>query len=198
MGSQTSWFAGCSPFPLRPAFIDLPRHRAHASLAFASVGLVRRFASGRCAFPACALTGFGSSGLGWGRALTSGLSGGKSGFGNLAGSAHAPSCLGFWYFAAQQFIQAEPASPVGLIQALGTGESELGTLLTYLGLAVFVIGAIGTLIAAFKTSILWGLGCLLVAPVSLIFLILHWDVAKNPFFLQLAGVALMFIGGSVA
>lgn len=82
--------------------------------------------------------------------------------------------------------------------SLGTGESELGTLLTYLGLAVFVIGGIGTLIAAFKTSILWGLGCLLLAPVSLIFLILHWDVAKNPFFLQLAGVALMLIGGSVA
>ena len=74
----------------------------------------------------------------------------------------------------------------------------MGTLLTYLGLAVFVIGGIGTLIAAFKTSILWGLGCLLLAPVSLIFLILHWDVAKNPFFLQLAGVALMLIGGSVA
>lgn len=74
----------------------------------------------------------------------------------------------------------------------------MDTLLTYLGLAVFVIGGIGTLIAAFKTSILWGLGCLLVAPVSLIFLILHWDVAKNPFFLQLAGIAIMFVGGSVA
>ena len=74
----------------------------------------------------------------------------------------------------------------------------MGTLLTYFGLAVFVIGGIGTLIAAFKTSILWGLGCLLVAPVSLIFLILHWDMAKNPFFLQLAGFALIFIGNSVA
>jgi len=68
--------------------------------------------------------------------------------------------------------------------------------LTYLGLAIFVIGGIGTLIAAFKTSILWGLGCLLLAPISLIFLIVHWDVAKNPFFLQLAGIALLFVGSS--
>lgn len=66
--------------------------------------------------------------------------------------------------------------------------------LMYLGLAVFVIGGIGTLIAAFKTSVLWGLGCLLIAPVSLIFLFLHWNVAKNPFFLQLAGFAIMLLG----
>ena len=68
--------------------------------------------------------------------------------------------------------------------------------LFYLGIIVFIIGGIGTLIAAFKTSILWGLGCLLIAPVSLIFLVLHWDVAKNPFFLQLAGFALIFLGSS--
>ncbi len=30
--------------------------------------------------------------------------------------------------------------------------------LVYLGLVVFIIGGIGTLIAAFMTSILWGLG----------------------------------------
>ncbi len=66
----------------------------------------------------------------------------------------------------------------------------------YLGIALLVLGGIGTLIAAFKTSILWGLGCFLIAPVSLIFLILHWDVAKNPFFLQLIGLALVFVGSS--
>ena len=68
--------------------------------------------------------------------------------------------------------------------------------LAYIGIAIFIIGGIGTLIASFKTSILWGLGCLFIAPVSLIFLILHWDVAKNPFFLQLIGIALIFIGSS--
>ena len=68
--------------------------------------------------------------------------------------------------------------------------------LVYIGIAIFLIGGIGTLIASFKTSILWGLGCLFIAPVSLIFLILHWDVAKNPFFLQLIGIALAYIGSS--
>lgn len=67
-------------------------------------------------------------------------------------------------------------------------------ILFYLGLFVFIIGGIGTLIAAFKTSIWWGLGCLLVAPVSLLFLVMNWGVAKNPFFLQLFGVGIMLSG----
>ncbi len=67
-------------------------------------------------------------------------------------------------------------------------------LLVIIGIFVLVIGSIGFLIAAFKTSILWGLGCLLLSPVSLIFLILHWPVAKNPFLLQLIGVVICIIG----
>ncbi|WFP96419.1 hypothetical protein P3S51_10950 [Acinetobacter sp. ANC 7201] len=46
-------------------------------------------------------------------------------------------------------------------------------LLMYLGFAIIIIGAIGFLIAAFKTSILWGLGCFLFYPISIVFLILH-------------------------
>lgn len=69
--------------------------------------------------------------------------------------------------------------------------------LLYVGLGIFIIGGVGTLIAAFKTSILWGIGCLLIAPISLLFLIMHWDNAKNPFFLQLIGFGIMFFGSSV-
>lgn len=69
--------------------------------------------------------------------------------------------------------------------------------LIFLGIAVFFIGGIGTLIAAFKTSVLWGIGCLLFAPISLIFLILHWNVAKNPFFLQIVGIVIMFVGAEL-
>ena len=68
--------------------------------------------------------------------------------------------------------------------------------LAYIGLFVIFIGCIGTLIAAFKTSILWGIGCLLFAPVSLLFLIMHWQNAKNPFFLQLIGLGIVFLGAS--
>ena len=66
----------------------------------------------------------------------------------------------------------------------------------YIGIGLIIFGGIGTLIAAFKTSLLWGLGCLIIAPVSLLFLFMHWDVAKNPFFLQVPGLALAFIGAS--
>ncbi len=68
--------------------------------------------------------------------------------------------------------------------------------LIYLGFILIFIGGIGTLIAAFRTGILWGLGCLFIAPVSLIFLAVHWDVAKNPFFLQLIGLFIIFAGSS--
>ena len=69
-------------------------------------------------------------------------------------------------------------------------------LLAFIGIGMVFIGGIGLLIAAFRESILWGLGCLFLSPVSLIFLILHWRDAKNPFFLQLAGLAVLFFGTS--
>ncbi|WP_353144400.1 hypothetical protein [Acinetobacter pragensis] len=64
----------------------------------------------------------------------------------------------------------------------------------YVGFAVILIGAIGFLIAAFKNSILWGLGCLLFSPISIVFLVLYWQDAKNPFFLQLIGILIVFLG----
>ncbi|BBO79092.1 hypothetical protein DSCW_65090 [Desulfosarcina widdelii] len=60
-----------------------------------------------------------------------------------------------------------------------------------IGLGVFIIGGIGFLIAAFKTSILWGLGCLFLAPIQIIYLFVHWDSVKKPFLLQLAGGVVM-------
>lgn len=66
---------------------------------------------------------------------------------------------------------------------------------SYIGIFILIIGGIGFLIAAFRTSILWGLACLLISPVSIIYLILHWSEAKNPFFLQLAGLAIIIVSG---
>jgi uncharacterized membrane protein len=70
-------------------------------------------------------------------------------------------------------------------------------IITYIGIIISVIGAIGFLVAAFRESILWGLGCLFISPVSLVFLILHWSEAKNPFFLQLVGIALIILAASM-
>ena len=62
-----------------------------------------------------------------------------------------------------------------------------------IGLIIFIIGGIGLLIAAFRISILWGVGCIIVAPAVLVFTVLHWTEAKNPFLLQLLGFAVILI-----
>ena len=66
-------------------------------------------------------------------------------------------------------------------------------LLNYLGLALIIIGGMGFLIASFRTGILWGIDCLLFYPISIVFLILHGDVAKNPFLLQLLGIGVVLL-----
>lgn len=64
--------------------------------------------------------------------------------------------------------------------------------------AVFaLIGGIGLLIAAFRQSVLWGLGTLFVPFVGLIFVIVHWSVAKRPFLACLAGYGLIFLGATL-
>lgn len=66
-------------------------------------------------------------------------------------------------------------------------------ILAIVGVGIFLLGGLGFLITAFKQHVLWGLGCLFLGPVSLVFLVMHWNDAKRPFFLQLAGAALVFI-----
>jgi uncharacterized membrane protein len=65
--------------------------------------------------------------------------------------------------------------------------------LSIIGLILFIVGGLGLLIAAFKTNILWGLGIVVIAPTALVFTVLHWDAAKNPFLLQLLGFVIIFI-----
>lgn len=74
----------------------------------------------------------------------------------------------------------------------------MGEILMGLGIIVAFVGGIMLLIEAFRESVLWGIGSLLIGPVSLIFVILHWDVAKKPFFIQLVGLAVMLAGVALA
>ncbi|MCF6174300.1 MAG: hypothetical protein L3J71_00890 [Victivallaceae bacterium] len=46
----------------------------------------------------------------------------------------------------------------------------------------------------FKESMLWGIGCLFINVLGLVFVFLHWDVAKKPFLINLAGAAIMILG----
>ncbi len=62
------------------------------------------------------------------------------------------------------------------------------------GTGALLVGALLFLVEAFKKHILWGLGCLFLPFVSLIFLCIHWPVGKRSFFVQLAGAAVTFVG----
>ena len=72
----------------------------------------------------------------------------------------------------------------------------------YIGIGLFaiggitlVVGAIMLLVAAFSESILWGLGCLFIPLVPLVFICMHWSEAKRPFLIKLAGLGVIFLGG---
>ena len=62
------------------------------------------------------------------------------------------------------------------------------------GMLVALVSSISFLVGAFRVGVWWGLGCLFVAPVSLVFTVVHWKVAKRPFLVNLAGVACALLG----
>ena len=63
----------------------------------------------------------------------------------------------------------------------------VGMIIFIIGAIISVIGGIWFLVAAFRQTIWWGLGCIFIPFVWLIFLILHWGDAKKPFFVSLLG-----------
>ena len=68
------------------------------------------------------------------------------------------------------------------------------TALLYLGGILCIVGGIWLLVVAFKTSVWWGLGSLLIPVVGIVFAIMHWQAAKTPFLIYLVGVVLTVIG----
>jgi hypothetical protein len=70
----------------------------------------------------------------------------------------------------------------------------LGMILCFIGVIGSLVGGVWFLIIAFQENILWGLGCLIVPLVSLVFLILHFDKVWQPFLVQLASGAITVLG----
>ena len=70
----------------------------------------------------------------------------------------------------------------------------LGTILLVIGFAISAFAGIWFLVVAFRQSVLWGLACLLIPFVSLIFLIIHWNEAKRPFLWSLLAIIPIFAG----
>lgn len=69
----------------------------------------------------------------------------------------------------------------------------MSNILLLIGLVIFVLGGIAFLIAAFRTSVFWGVGCLFLAPVQIFYLVMHWSDAKKPFFIQVVGGVIMLV-----
>ncbi len=72
--------------------------------------------------------------------------------------------------------------------------SIVGSILFGIGGIIALVCGIWLLVIAFKTSVWWGLGYIFVPFVSLIFVIVHWSVAKKPFLYSLVGAVLMILG----
>ena len=62
------------------------------------------------------------------------------------------------------------------------------------GLLVAIVASISFVIGAFRVGLWWGLGCLFVAPVGLVYLIKYWRLAKRPFLVKVAGLAAALVG----
>lgn len=74
----------------------------------------------------------------------------------------------------------------------------LAVILAVVGAIISFVGGIWFLVEAFRESIWWGLGCLFLPIVSLIFLIVHWAEARKPFVVVLLGNVLVFIATLIA
>lgn len=65
------------------------------------------------------------------------------------------------------------------------------------GLAALITGIL-ILVAAFKESVLWGLGSLLVPFVILIFVVTHWSETGKLFLYNLGASAVLLVGSVIA
>jgi len=70
--------------------------------------------------------------------------------------------------------------------------------LIIIGAIIALIFGIQILIIAFKESLLWGIGSLLIPFVGLIFVITHWDATKKPFLCSLIAIPFYILGGALA
>jgi hypothetical protein len=68
----------------------------------------------------------------------------------------------------------------------------VGPALFVLGLVVSLVGSLMVIWRAFRESVLWGLGCLFVPFVYLIFVIQHWEDTKKGFLIGISGTVIVF------
>lgn len=70
----------------------------------------------------------------------------------------------------------------------------VGIVLIGLGGIAAVVGGLWVIVMAFQESVLWGLVCLLIGPAMIVFAIMHWEEAKTPFLISVAGSVVLVLG----
>ena len=63
-----------------------------------------------------------------------------------------------------------------------------------LGWLTALVGGVMFLIVAFQDDVMQGILCWFVPFYSLFYLITHWEEEKVPFFIQIAGFVMVFMG----
>jgi hypothetical protein len=62
-----------------------------------------------------------------------------------------------------------------------------------LGWIFAFLGGLWIIVLAWQRSVVWGLGCILVPVIQIIYVVLHWKESKEAFFMLLGGLALIVI-----
>jgi hypothetical protein len=73
----------------------------------------------------------------------------------------------------------------------------VGTGLFVVGLLIAIAGWVMVVVAAFRDSVGWGIGSLLIPLVALIFVITHWQDARRGFLTQVGGMAIFLFGAMI-
>lgn len=68
----------------------------------------------------------------------------------------------------------------------------------WIGTVLILVSWLWIAVNGFRKSVLWGLGCLLVPLVGLIFAVLNFAENKIPLFLYIAGMVLFLVGGGAS
>ena len=63
-----------------------------------------------------------------------------------------------------------------------------------LGMALGLIGWLWIVVNAFRESVLWGVGSLLISPIALVFAVINFGANKIPLLLCVIGIVLVFMG----
>lgn len=66
----------------------------------------------------------------------------------------------------------------------------------WIGALLCIVGGLWIVVNAFKESIWWGLGSLLIPLVGLIFAIMNFAENKIPLLLYVIGIVVLFVGGA--